>query len=99
MFKKIKNENTKTVEVAINEIKKSNSFVLSTNGTIVIEGNVIDMMGDIVFLICQLLEKIPQEIKKDILSTLISELKKEDKISDESERLAQELLDKIKDLE
>lgn len=99
MLKKIKTENTKTVEVAINEIKKSNSFVLSANETIVIEGNVIDVMGNIVFLICQLLEKIPQEIKKDILATLISELKKEDKISDESERLAQELLDKIKDLE
>jgi len=50
------------------------------------------------FLMNNLLEKLPQKIKKKILATLISTLRNEEEISNEDEELAQKVLDKIKEL-
>ena len=47
MFNKYKKEK----EIAIKKINKNDSFVLSTEGTIAIVGNEIDVMSDITFLI------------------------------------------------
>lgn len=93
-----KNEIESGKEKAINEIKKNNSFILSTDGTVVVIGSKIDVMTDIVFLICQLLKNLPQNTQKYILASLICALKDDDNISDEDEELAQKVLDKIKEL-
>ena len=93
-----KNEIESGKEKAINEIKKNNSFILSTDGTVVVIGSKIDVMTDIVFLICQLLKNLSQNTQKYILASLICALKDDDNISDEDEELAQKVLDKIKEL-
>lgn len=97
MFKKNEIESGK--EKAINEIKKNNSFILSTDGTVVVIGSKIDVMTDITFLIDRLLETLPQNVQKYILAALIGHLKNNNnEISDEDEELAQKVLDKIKEL-
>jgi len=88
----------KAKNVAISRIKESDSFILSAEGTAVVVGNGIDVMTNIVFLMNNLLEKLPQKIKKKILATLISTLRNEEEISNEDEELAQKVLDKIKEL-
>lgn len=88
----------KAKNVAISKIKESDSFILSAEGTAVVVGNGIDVMTNIVFLMNNLLEKLPQKIKKKILATLISTLRNEEEISNEDEELAQKVLDKIKEL-
>ncbi len=88
----------KAKNVAISRIKESDSFILSAEGTAVVVGNGIDVMTNIVFLMNNLLEKLPQKIKKKILATLISTLSNEEEISNEDEELAQKVLDKIKEL-
>ena len=97
MFKKNEIESGK--QKAIYEIKKNKSLVLSTNGTVVVIGNKIDVMTDITFLIDRLLETLPQNVQKYILAALIGSLKNNNnEISDEDEELAQKVLDKIKEL-
>ncbi len=71
---------------------------MSTDGTVVVIGSKIDVMTDIVFLICQLLKNLSQNTQKYILASLICALKDDDNISDEDEELAQKVLDKIKEL-
>lgn len=88
----------KAKNVAISKIKESDSFILSAEGTAAVVGNGIDVMTNIVFLMNNLLEKLPQKIKKKILATLISTLRNEEEISNEDEELAQKVLDKIKEL-
>lgn len=81
------------------KLKKNKSLVLSTNGTVVVIGNKIDVMTDITFLIDRLLETLPQNVQKYILAALIGHLKNNNnEISDEDEELAQKVLDKIKEL-
>ena len=94
MFNKYKKEK----EIAIKKINKNDSFVLSTEGTIAIVGNEIDVMSDITFLIKNLYEQLPKKKKKMIVSAIITSFKGEEEISDESEELAQKVLDKIKEL-
>lgn len=94
MFKKNKNKK----KIAIEKINKNDSFVLSTSGTIVIAGNGIDTMSDIACLFINLYKYLPQKMKLDILSAIISEFKDEEEISEESDKLARKVLDEIKKL-
>lgn len=94
MFKKNKNEK----EIAIEKINKNNSFVLSTEGTIAIVGDGIDIMSDIACLFVNLYKCLPQKMKIDILSAVISKFKDEKEISYESDKLARKVLDEIKKL-
>lgn len=89
---------SKYKDIAISKIKKSNSFVLSTGGTIAITGDEIDVMSDIVFLINGLYKNLPQENKQMILSAIITHFKCEEEISTESEELAEKILNNIKEL-
>lgn len=94
MFSKYKDEK----DIAISKIKKSNSFVLSTGGTIAVVGDKIDVMSDIAFLINGLYEQLPQEIKQTIVSAIITHFKCEEEISTESDELAEKVLNNIREL-
>lgn len=94
MFSKYKDEK----DIAISKIKKSNSFVLSTGGTIAVVGDKIDVMSDITFLIKNLYEQLPHKMKKMIVSAIITSFKGEEEISTESDELAEKVLNNIKEL-
>ncbi len=94
MFKKSRDGR----EIAIEKIKKNDSYILSTEGTIAIVGQEDEIIANIAYLIVCLLEELPQGMQKDTLAFLISEFKNEEEISDEDEELAQKVLDKIKEL-
>lgn len=94
MFKKNKNEK----EMAIEKISKNDSFVLSTGGTIVAVGSGIDVMSDVAYLFVNLYKCLPQKMKIDILSAIITKFKDEEEISDESDKLARKVLDEIEKL-
>ncbi len=88
----------KVRKVVISEIEKNDDFVISTRGAVGVVGNQFDATTDIVLLMKYLIKELSQEMKKRILSCLISELKNEEEISDEDEKLAQKILDEIKKL-
>lgn len=94
MFNKYKKEK----EIAIKKINKNDSFVLSTEGTIAIVGNEIDVMSDITFLIKNLYEQLPHKMKKMIVSATITSFKGEEEISTESDELAEKVLNNIREL-
>lgn len=96
MFKK--NEFEKAKRRAIKEIKSNDSFILSSDGTVITCGEKINVYSDIILFIIKIYECLTKQEKIMILATTISQFKKEKEISDESEELAKKIVEGIEKL-
>ena len=96
MFKK--NEFEKAKRRAIKEIKSNDSFILSSDGTVITCGEKINVYSDIILFIIKIYECLTKQEKIMILATTISQFKKEKEISDESEELAKKVVEGIEKL-